>query len=110
VHVSYRELSGAIGAHAADVLIDSFGGTVIGTSPRGRYAKRIEQLIGKGPASRLFFTFRGDVIGLPNMKTRQIQKRNEAMRADAKAGLSRTEIALKYKMTARNSRRILNAA
>ena len=103
-----QELLNLIGDDAFTRLCTVFGGTKLYVSNTDRSRKRLNIIIGEENAGKMIFHFEGVTLILPMLSSLEIRKRHQAIIADAKNGMSQRDIAMKYDLTDRQVRRIIN--
>jgi len=103
-----QELLNLIGDDAFTRLCTVFGGTKLHISNSERSRKRLNIIVGEENAAKLIFHFDGVALTLPMLSSLEIRKRHQAIIADAKSGMSHRDIAMKYDLTDRQVRRIIN--
>jgi len=103
-----QELLNLIGDDAFTRLCTVFGGTRLHVSNSDRSRKRLNIIIGEENAEKMIFHFDGVGLTLPVLSSLEIKKRHQAIIEDAKKGMSQRDIAMKYDLTDRQVRRIIN--
>jgi len=105
---TYKEIGAFIGEERAYALTRKLGGIEINISQRGRYTPMIEEAIGEDATRRLIEAFGGCRVAIPKNYRRRLHERNECIKRDRLEGMSSTALTLKYNITARQIRRIVN--
>lgn len=103
-----QQLLNLIGDDAFTRLCMVFGGTRIYVSNSARCRHRLNVIVGESMAEKIIETFHGESILLPKLSSLEIKKRNAAIIEDSKQGISHRGIAMKYDLTDRQVRRIIN--
>lgn len=103
-------LNELIGVDAACKLALMYGGLKYSFTGSDVCLARLTLIVGEEKARKLIATFYPEEVEIPMYKYMSKEKRNENIRADRDAGMSQPEIALKYEMTERGVRMILDKA
>lgn len=103
-----QQLLSLIGDDAFTRLCMVFGGTRLYVSNSARCRQRLNVIVGESMAEKIIETFHGESILLPKLSSLEIKKRNTAIIEDSKHGMSHRDIAMKYDLTDRQVRRIIN--
>ena len=103
-----QQLLNLIGDDAFSRLCIVFGGTRLYVSDSPRSRQRLGVIVGEKLAEKIITNFQGEVIALPTLSSHGIQKRHQAIIQDFNNGMSQREMAMKYDLTERQIRRIIN--
>lgn len=108
-HSICHDIKLLIGEEAMAKLIDKYGGVRL-YIPGNLNAEHhpISLLLGVQTAQYLAAEFGGLAVDIPRAMERQHALRNSQIVADKESGMSQRELALKYRMTTRNIRKIIS--
>lgn len=98
-----------IGESAFDDLCAVFGGTPIYLSQTEACFSRLSTIVGDDAARKIINAFPTETIQIPKADSRKNIKRNQAIGMDCAAGMTQRELAMKYGLTIRRIRMILNS-
>jgi len=103
-----QELLNLIGDDAFTRLCTVFGGTKLHISNSDRSRKRLNIIVGEENAGKMIFHFDGVTLTMPMLSSFEIKKRHKAIIEDANNGMSHRSIAMKYDLSDRQVRKIIN--
>jgi len=104
-----QEIAQLIGAAATAKLVAGHGGTCLYITIAPKPGQALYQLIGQEDAQKLANEFGGMSVEIPRAVMLHIGQRNALIRADRAAGMSQSQLALKYQLTQRSIRKIVNS-
>lgn len=104
----FREVAQLVGDEATALLIAQYGGCAPLYIPgKPRHDHPLCQLLGEKIAQQLAREFGGLTVEIPRAVAIQIEQRNRLIVADRAAGITQSELAKKYQLTARTIRKIV---
>lgn len=105
----FQELKQFIGEEAAAELSKQYGGTRLYIPGTLKPEHPLLQLLGQQVAQRLADEFGGMTVEIPRSAMRQNSERNAHILADRGMGMSQRKLALRYQLTVRTIRTIINS-
>lgn len=105
----FQEIRQFIGDEATAKIVARYGGTIIYIPLKLKCEHPLSQLLGEGAAKRLADEFSGLTVEVPRDLTLQLAQRNNLIQADRDAGMTQSQLALKYRLTQRTIRKIINS-
>lgn len=105
----FQEIRQFIGDEATAKLVARYGGTIIYIPIKLKCDHPLSQLLGEDTAKKLADEFGGLAVEVPRDLTLQLVQRNNLIQADRDAGMTQSQLALKYRLTQRTIRNIVNS-
>lgn len=105
----FREVIQLIGEEAAAMLAAQYGGTRLYIPATIKPEHDLCQLLGQEAARRLADEFCGMTLEVPRAVISHIGQRNAMILADRAVGMSQRQLAIKYQLTERTIRTIINS-
>lgn len=104
----FQEVNQLIGEEATAKLVAHHGGTRLYVPGTLKPEHPLCQMLGQQAAQQLTDEFGGMTLEVPRDVMLQIAQRNDLILADRAAGMTQRQLALKYRLTERTIRNILN--
>jgi hypothetical protein len=98
-----------IGEAAFDDLCAVFGGTKLSIHRSDACLMRLTPIVGKDTAIKIINMMNGEMIEIPKAQLARINQRNQSIGQDSAAGMTQREMAMKYDLSERQIRNILNS-
>lgn len=103
-----QELCNLIGEIAFERLCAVFGGIRLPVPDSERSRKRLGVIVGEVLAEKMIHHYRGEVLEIPKLSRLETAKRHQAIINDVSNGMNIRTAAIKYDMTGRCIRSIVN--
>lgn len=106
----FRNVVLLVGRDCAEKLVAKYGGTRLYIPSTFGPGNALPLLLGDEAAQRLSAEFRGNTIEIPRGWLSDLRKRNAAILGDRETGMTQRQLAIKYRITQRTIRKIINGA
>ena len=103
-----QEILNLIGDEAFTRLCMVFGGTRLPIADSERSRQRLGVVVGEILAEKIIHHYRGEALDIPKLSSLEVAKRRQAIINDLAGGMSTKTAAIKYDMTQRSIRMIVN--
>jgi Mor family transcriptional regulator len=107
---SIQDMAAIVGPALALRLLERFAGVSVRIPKRPRLEHPLTHALGWDDACTLSRAYGGELLAMPNGKAARLALRNEAIRAERRAGVSTAALARRFDLTERQIYSVIKAA